>query len=58
MQEARQVTAVLFVILGAVILGRGVVEAAPLTFCLMGLLMMGLGVYRFRLMRSVAKERG
>jgi len=46
----RRATAGFFVILGVVIAGRGVLEAAPLSFTGMGLLMLALGVYRLRLM--------
>lgn len=52
---ARKVTAGLFVILGAVIAGRGVVEAAPLSFTALGLLMLVLGAYRLRLVQRLAK---
>lgn len=57
-QAARKVSAVLFVMLGAVILGRGVADAAPLSFCLLGVLMLTLGVYRLRLMDVIATGRG
>lgn len=38
----------LIVGLGLVIVGRGVMEAAPLSFTLMGVLMVVLGLYRWR----------
>jgi len=40
--------AILFIILGAVIVSRGVLEAAPASFTLMGALMIVLGIYRLR----------
>jgi hypothetical protein len=52
----RRTTAGLFVVLGGVIAGRGVLEAAPLSFIAMGLLMLALGVYRIRLMSWSGRE--
>lgn len=43
--------AVLFVVLGVIIVARGLIEAAPLSFTLMGALMIALGVYRLRSFR-------
>ncbi len=51
MHALRSTMALLLVILGLAIVGRGVAEGAPLTFTGMGLLMAGLGVYRLRLLR-------
>jgi|GEM_PF-4848867 len=55
---ARKVTAALFVILGIIIAGRGVVEAAPLSFDAMGFLMILLGAYRLRLMSGSGRRSG
>ena len=55
MITARKTTAVLFVILGLVIAGRGVVEAAPISFDAMGFLMILLGAYRLRLMSGAGR---
>lgn len=49
---ARSLMAALFVVLGLIIVGRGIAEAAPLTFTLMGLLMIVLGIYRWRIIRA------
>ncbi|MGH2460539.1 MAG: hypothetical protein ACRDIY_16930 [Chloroflexota bacterium] len=46
--SARRGTAALFVALGVVIVIRGLIEAAPFSFTLMGGLMIALGVYRLR----------
>ncbi len=53
----RLVFAILFVVLGAIIVGRGVAEGAPLSFTAMGALMVGLGLYRLRLMRAGTRGR-
>ena len=50
--------AVMFIILGAIIVVRGIVEAAPLTFTLMGVLMIVLGIYRLRAVRGGRARRG
>ncbi len=47
----RSTVALLLVLLGLAIVGRGLIQGAPLTFTGMGLLMAGLGVYRLRLLR-------
>jgi hypothetical protein len=48
----RTVFGVLFVLLGALIVGRGLLAGAPLSFTGMGLLMILLGLYRLKLLRD------
>ena len=50
MGKLRVGVSLLIVLLGLVIVGRGVLQAAPLTFTLMGGLMVALGLYRGRLL--------
>ena len=50
MRLVRSMTAMLLVALGLIIVGRGLIEGAPLTFTATGVLMAGLGFYRLRLM--------
>ncbi len=52
----RATTALLLVVLGIVIAGRGVIQGAPLTFTGMGVLMAGLGIYRLRLARAGRRQ--
>ncbi|HVC32860.1 MAG TPA: hypothetical protein VNL16_05070 [Chloroflexota bacterium] len=52
MSRFRSWTSLLFIVLGAIIVARGVLEAAPLTFTLMGVVMVALGVYRWRTLRA------
>jgi hypothetical protein len=49
---ARKLSAALLIGLGLIILVRGIVEGAPLTFTLMGALMIALGLYRLRMIRA------
>jgi hypothetical protein len=56
-QTLRSLVAVLLVALGLLIAGRGVLEGAPLTFTAMGALMVGLGVYRLRLLLRYGRQR-
>lgn len=48
----RSLTAVLLVVFGLIIVERGVAQAAPLTFTLMGVVMIALGLYRLRILRA------
>ena len=50
MLAVRTAAALLLVGLGLLIVGRGVLEGAPLTFVGMGVLMAALGVYRLRML--------
>ncbi|MBX6772490.1 MAG: hypothetical protein IRY83_12240 [Chloroflexi bacterium] len=54
----RQALAVLLVLLGLVIVVRGLLEMAPASFPIMGLLMILLGLYRLHLLRWSAKGDG
>lgn len=56
MLMVRFLIAMLMVTLGLLIVGRGLIESAPLTFTAMGALMTGLGIYRLRLMSGRAKQ--
>ncbi len=49
MRTFRSAVALLLIILGLVIAGRGAIEGAPFAFTAMGALMAGLGIYRLRL---------
>ena len=53
----RSMTALLLVALGLVIAGRGVIQGAPLAFTAMGALMVGLGVYRLRILWGHGGQR-
>lgn len=53
----RRFSAFLFIVLGLVIVGRGIVEGAPWGFTLMGGLMVALGGYRWRLAAARAARR-
>lgn len=55
--KVRLVMAAMFVILGAIIVGRGVLQAAPFTFDLIGILMVLLGVARLRDIRAAMLRR-
>jgi hypothetical protein len=48
---ARGVMASLFVLFGLIIVGRGVLVGAPVTYVAMGILLAALGFYRLRLLR-------
>jgi hypothetical protein len=48
----RSVFGVLFILLGAMIVGRGLLAGAPLSFTGMGLLMILLGIYRLKHLRD------
>lgn len=48
----RSVFGVLFIVLGTVIAGRGLLDGAPLSFTGMGFLMILLGIYRLKLLRD------
>ncbi len=49
--------ALLLVVLGISIVGRGLIDGAPITFIAMGVLMVGLGAYRLRLMLGWGRQR-
>lgn len=51
-RRVRLFFAIQMVILGVVIAGRGIVEAAPLSFVLMGVLLAALGVLRIKTLRA------
>lgn len=53
----RSLVALLFVVLGMSIVGRGLLEGAPLTFTLMGILMFGLGLYRLKFAFGWGRQR-
>ena len=57
MLAARKVTAGLMVVPGVIIVERGVVDAAPWSFIIMGLGMLALGAYRLWLMRRLEEDR-
>ncbi len=50
MSKLRAGFGLMIVLLGSVIVGRGVLQGAPLSFTLMGALMVALGLYRLRLL--------
>ena len=55
MLKVRLAMAALFIVLGLVILGRGLVQMAPLTFTGMGALMIALGIIRLRDVRRAMR---
>jgi hypothetical protein len=56
MLKVRLAMAALFVILGLIIVARGVLQAAPLSFDLLGVLMILLGLVRLRDLRVMSDE--
>ncbi len=54
---ARAIVATLLLILGFIIIVRGIGEMAPWTFTLLGVLMSVLGLYRLHLLYRMAKEQ-
>lgn len=52
---ARTIMAAALLILGLIIVVRGIVEVAPLTFTVLGVLMVVLGLYRLHLLYRVTK---
>ena len=53
----RIAVAILFVVLGTIIVARGLIEEAPAPFVLMGALMIVLGVYRLRMYYAASPGR-
>ncbi len=53
----RSTVALMLVVLGLVIFGRGIVEGDPVMYTLMGALMAGLGIYRLRLLGGAWRHR-
>jgi hypothetical protein len=52
----RLITAGLLVLLGLVIVGRGLLEAGPLAYTGMGVAMAGLGMYRLKLLLRLSEK--
>jgi hypothetical protein len=57
MSVFRSIVAVLLIAFGLVILGRGLIEGAPLSFTGMGAVMAGLGIYQLRLILGYGRSR-
>jgi hypothetical protein len=53
----RSIYGVLFVLLGSIIVGRGLLAGAAWSFTGMGLLMIVLGIYRLKALRDQVANR-